>query len=70
MIQEHKTMTREDFMSFFRDDECLNKLTVDDRVEIFRTILAGSSDFTKELLDEILADYCVPNLEIIDHGKK
>ena len=70
MIQEHKTMTREDFMSFFRDDECLNKLTVDDRIEIFRTILVGSSDFTKELLDEILIDYCVPNLEIIDHGKK
>lgn len=70
MIQENKTITREDFMSFFRDDECLNKLTVDDRVEIFRTILAGILDFTKELLDEILADYCVPNLEIIDHGKK
>lgn len=70
MIQEHKTMTREDFMSFFRDNECLNKLTVDDRIEIFRTILVGSSDFTKELLDEILIDYCVPNLEIIDHGKK
>ena len=70
MIQENKTITREDFMSFFRDNECLNKLTVDDRIEIFRTILVGSSDFTKELLDEILIDYCVPNLEIIDHGKK
>lgn len=70
MINEYKTITREDFMSFFRDNECLNKLTVDDRIEIFRTILVGSSDFTKELLDEILIDYCVPNLEIIDHGKK
>lgn len=69
-MEKYKTMTREDFMSFFRDDKCLNTLSVDDRIEVFRTILAGSSDFTKELLDEILTDYYVPNLEIIDHGKK
>ncbi len=57
-------------MKFFRDDEKLNELTVDDRIEIFRTILVGSSDITKELLDEILSDYSVTNLEIIDNGEK
>ena len=59
-------------MSFFRDDESLNLLTVDDRIEVFRTILAGSSDLTKELLDDVLSDYSVFNLEIteIENGKK
>ncbi len=57
-------------MIFFRDDEKLNELTVDDRMEIFRTIILGSSDFTKELLDKILSDYSVTNLEIVENGKK
>jgi len=35
-------MTRDDFMNFFRDDEKLNLLSADDRVEVFRTILIGS----------------------------
>lgn len=61
---------RDDFMKFFRNDEKLNELTIDDRIEIFRTILAGSSDLTKELLDEILEDYAVLNLEIIENGKE
>lgn len=69
-MTDYKKITREDFMNFFRDDEKLNELSVDDRIEVFCTILPGSSDFTKKLLDEILFDYSVPNLEIIDNGKK
>lgn len=56
--------TRDDFMIFFRDNDKLNLLSVDDRVEIFRTILLGSSDITVKLLEELLGDYCVENLEI------
>lgn len=65
-------ITREDFMNFFRDDEKLNLLSVDDRIEVFSQILIGSSDFTKKLLDKILSDYSVANLEIIEieNGKK
>lgn len=59
-------MSREDFMTFFRDDQKLNELTVDDRIEIFRTVLVGNSDLTKELLNEVLSDYSVSNLEVID----
>ena len=55
-------------MKFFRDTEKLNELTVDDRIEIFRTILVGSSDLTKDLLNEVLGDYCVDNLEVIDRN--
>lgn len=69
-MEDYQKISREDFMKFFRDDEKLNELTTDDRIEIFRTILVGSSDITKELLDDILSDYSVPNLEIIDNGKK
>lgn len=59
-------------MKFFRDTEKLNELTPDDRVEIFRTILLGSSDFSKDLLNEILGDYSVDNLEVIEinNGEK
>jgi hypothetical protein len=44
-------MTRDDFMAFFRNDEQLNSLSADDRVEIFSQVLTGSSDVTKERLD-------------------
>ena len=43
-------------------------LTPDDRVEIFRTILLGSSDLTVDLLNEILGDYCVDNIEVIERN--
>ena len=59
-------ITREQFMQFFRNDDQLNTLSPADRIEIFSTIMLGSSDFTKELLDEILRDYCVEGLEIVE----
>ena len=59
-------ITRDDFMEFFRDTEKLNTLSVDDRIEVFSTILLGSSDFRKELFDNIFSDYGVTNLEVIE----
>lgn len=56
---------REQFMSFFRNDDKLSKLSVDDRLEVFKSILTGSDDLTKELLDNLLSDYCVRNLEVV-----
>jgi len=71
-MENYNKLSREDFMRYFRDTEKLNELTTDDRIEIFRTILLGSSDFSKDLFDEILADYSVDNLEVIEinNGKK
>jgi hypothetical protein len=54
-------------MASFRDEECLNTLSVADRKEVFSYILLGSSDFTKKLLDDILSDYCVEHLEVEEH---
>ena len=58
-------LTRGQFMKFFRNDDLLNTLTVDDRIEVFSSILTGNSDFTKELLDKVLSDYEVTNLEVV-----
>lgn len=51
-------------MNFFRDTDRLNTLSADDRIEVFSTILLGSSDFKKQLFDEIFSDYCVNHLEV------
>ncbi len=64
-MDNYKKISRNDFMNFFRDDEKLNELSVDDRIEIFRYVLIGSSDITKNLLNEILSDYSVEDLEIV-----
>lgn len=64
----YKNISRDDFMAFFRDDEKLNELSVDDRIEIFRHILVGSSDFTKSLFEEILSDYGVSTIQQLSVG--
>ena len=65
-MKDYKAITREAFMQFFRDEEKLNELSPDDRIEIFSTILLGSSDITQALLEEVLKDYNVSNLEVIE----
>ncbi|WP_226064716.1 hypothetical protein [Kaistella polysaccharea] len=69
-MENYQQISREDFVKFFRDDEKLNELTADDRIEIFRTILIGNSDFSKKLSEEIFQDYSVSNLEIIDNTEE
>lgn len=61
----YKEIKREEFMQFFRDDEKLNELSPDDRLEIFRTILIGSSDISKELIKNIISDYSVSDLMVL-----
>lgn len=61
----YKEINRLEFMQFFRDDEKLRELSPEDRDEIFRTILLGSGDITKELLEDIISDYCVQDLTVI-----
>ena len=58
--------TRDEFMEFFRNDEMLNMLSVDDRIEIFLSILLGNLDFTKQLFDTLFSDYEVSHLEVIE----
>jgi hypothetical protein len=65
-MNRNSNIDRKDFMAFFRDDEKLKDLSADDRLEIFRSILIGSSDFSKALLNEVLGDYGVETLEVFD----
>ena len=64
MKKNAQNINREEFMRFFRNDEFLNQLTADDRIEIFTQILIGSSDISKELLNHLLLDYNVDSLEV------
>jgi hypothetical protein len=59
-----KHMDRDVFMAFFRDDERLQTLTADDRIEIFSQILIGDSDFSKEFIESVLSDYSVWALRV------
>jgi hypothetical protein len=68
-MENCKNISRQEFMDFFRDDDKLNELSNDDRIEIFCEILSGRSDFTKKLLDYVLNDYGVGHLEIIELNK-
>lgn len=63
---QDKTFNRDDFMAFFRDEAKLNTLTNEDRIEIFSSVLAGSSELTVSLLDEVLRDYDVQNIIVIE----
>jgi hypothetical protein len=62
--QDKIIFTRNNFMDFFRNTDALNTLSVDDRHEVFRTIMPGSSDFTVELLQSVLSDYSVEGIDV------
>lgn len=62
----YQNMTRNEFMEFFRNNESLNQLTPDDRLEIFSTILLGSSDFSEPLFEKLFNDYGLENLYVLE----
>jgi hypothetical protein len=55
-------ITRDQFMAFFRSDTFYEQVSDDDCREVFATVLKGSSDFTAEFLNDILADYSVGDI--------
>ena len=67
-MSKNSNFTRADFMSFFRDTEKLNELSVDDRLEVFRSILTGSSDISAKMLYVLLADYGVGHLRVVEEN--
>lgn len=60
------SISRDQFMAFFRSNDSVNTLSVADRKEVFSTILLGGSDITKQLLDSVINDYCVENLQVTE----
>lgn len=57
-------MTTQDFMNFFRSDDFHQQMSTDDCVEVFRTVLKGSSDITPELISEVCSDYSVDDIDL------
>lgn len=57
---------RNNIMDLFRSDELLNQLSVDDRREVFLGILSGRDDITAELLNQLLQDYDVGHLQVLE----
>lgn len=57
-------MNRDEFMDFFRDDDKLNSLSTEDRIEVFETILPGDTDISKERLNNLLGEYSVDGIWI------
>ena len=58
-MKDNMIKTRQEFMDFYRSDEHLNQLSVEDRLEIFVNILVGESDITQELIHEVCSNYGV-----------
>ena len=65
----NEQITREQFMEFFRNDDLINTLSTDDRIEVFSSILAGSSVFKLELFEQLFADYEVNHLTVVQVEK-
>ena len=58
-------------MEIFRQDDFHECMTTDDCLEVFSTVLKGSSDITASLLNGVISDYCsVPGLLVIDDNVK
>jgi len=51
------TTLKDDFLRFFRSEHYSDLLTSDEKREIFLTSLQGSSDITRELLEQLCSDY-------------
>ena len=62
-------MNRQKFMQYFRSEAFGENMSVEDRKEIFLQCLLGSSDITKDLLQELFNDYSVDNLAILEIKK-
>jgi hypothetical protein len=58
IVKDETTLiTREQFMAFYRSESYDNLLSPDDKQEIFIGALQGEADLTKELLEELCAEY-------------
>lgn len=50
-------ISREQFMEYYRSDKYSEELSPDDKVEVFKGSLAGESDITQKLLQDLADDY-------------
>lgn len=61
-----KDISRDEFMAMYRNENTYERLTTEDRKEIFLSVLGGADDLTVELLEELFSDYDKDISEIIN----
>lgn len=66
LLPPPEPITRDQFMEFFRSDTFHEQMSDDDCREIFALSLKGASDFTAEFLNDILSDFSVTNLTVVE----
>ena len=59
-------ISQDQFMAFFRSDEFHEQMSDDDCRELFAMSLKGASDFTAEFLNDILEDYSVEDIIVVN----
>lgn len=57
-------ITRDQFMEFFRSDDFYEKMSADDCIEVFATVLKGGSDINADLIEQVCSDYSVDAVSI------
>jgi hypothetical protein len=55
--QQHKKISREDFMSFFRDSKKIEMLSEEDKAEIASQLLLRDRNFVLKLLNNLKGNY-------------
>lgn len=69
---EPQTITRDQFMRFFRDTEGKGydfTLANEDKIEVFMSALPGSSDLTRRLLEELCENYDTRLIDVLNDTK-
>ena len=61
--RKRKHMNRDQIMTYFRLENAEQDLSPDDRIEIFLTVLLGSSDITKDLIEDLFNNYGMEYLQ-------
>lgn len=59
-------ITRDQFMAFFRSGTFYEHMSDDDCREVFATVLKGGSDLTAEFLNDLLEDYSVEDVIVVN----
>jgi len=59
-------ISREQFLDYWRSSKSDEELSADDRNELFVSAPMGACDVDKKTLDEIISDFCIENLMVIE----
>ena len=62
-------VSKNEFLEFFNSDDFYENFNDSELKDIFLTVLRGSLDITPQLLNELITDYNVDNIKIVQVKK-